>query len=99
MHMVHGALLLDVPVELTQPNGENLSCLASGDEFYNRLHDSNGYTIVQSDTDGFYYYATMDNGQIIPSPYIASRTHNLESLGIDKNIIIPREQYQQKRER
>ena len=50
---------------LTQPDGTVLHCFISGDEFYNRLHDAEGYTIVQA-PDGYFVYATTDaEGNII----------------------------------
>lgn len=38
-------------VRITQPNGEIINCFASGDEFYNWLHDANGFTIVKNPKD------------------------------------------------
>ena len=43
-----------VPAARVQPNGDTLHCYASGDEFYNWLHDAEGYTIVQDPATGFY---------------------------------------------
>ncbi len=43
------------PVELEQPDGTRLNLFASGDEFYNWLHDKDGYTIRQ-DSAGWYVY-------------------------------------------
>ena len=94
-----GALLVDVPVELNQPNGDPLNCYASGDEYYNYLHDSDGYTIIQSNQDGYYYYAKKENNQIIPSIYRADQSHDLEAEGISKKIIISRSKYLDRRER
>ena len=96
---VFSAYLKDVPIDLTQPSGETFSCFVSGDEFYNRFHDQDGYTIVQSQTDGYYYYAQMINSQIMPTQYLADQLYNLESLGFSKGIIIPKEEYLSRRER
>ena len=49
---LHSAYLRDVPVTLIQPDGSNLECFVTGDEFYNSFHDQDGYTIIQSDDDG-----------------------------------------------
>lgn len=46
------AYLVDYPVSVTQPNGVVINCYASGDEFYNWLHDENHYTIMQNQ-DGY----------------------------------------------
>ena len=48
------AYLENVPVTLVQPNGDTLRCFATGDEFYHRLHDAQGFTIVQDHTTGYY---------------------------------------------
>jgi M6 family metalloprotease-like protein len=59
------------PQTIRQPDGTIIECFATGDEFYNWLHDENGYTIIQNHGDGFYYYAVLVNGQLIPSAYLA----------------------------
>ena len=43
---IYAAPFKNVEKVLTQPDGTILYCYASGDEFYSRLHDSKGYTIV-----------------------------------------------------
>ncbi len=48
---------------------KRLECYATGDEYYNWLHDENGFTIIQNHNNGFYYYAILDDDQLIPSPY------------------------------
>jgi len=45
----------DMPITLVQPDGNIINCLISGDEFYQRLHDNQGYTIIQDINDGYYY--------------------------------------------
>ena len=66
------APLKNVNVTLTQPNGEVIHCFASGDEYYNYLHDANGFTIVQ-DESGYYVYATKNaEGKVIPTSYIVN---------------------------
>lgn len=52
-----------LPYTITQPNGEKIECYVSGDEFFNWIHDKDGYTIAQAQ-DGYYYYATNVNGKI-----------------------------------
>ena len=41
--IAHAAPLINVPVTVTQPDGEELHIFASGDEYYNWLHDAQGY--------------------------------------------------------
>jgi M6 family metalloprotease-like protein len=56
-----------VPIVLTQPDKTVINCYASGDEFYHWLHDEDGYTIIQSEGDGYYYYAVKEGENLVPS--------------------------------
>ncbi len=67
------AYLENLPTEVTQPDGTVLNLLASGDEFANRLHDANGYSIVQSQADGYFYYAQKNGDEIVPSAWKAGK--------------------------
>jgi hypothetical protein len=51
--LAEAAFLRNVPVHVNQPDGTVLSCLASGDEFYNWLHDKDGFTIMRNPATGF----------------------------------------------
>lgn len=82
---------------LTQPDGSKLYCFASGDEFYNRLHDSDGFTIVQAE-NGYFVYATADSkGAIMATNHIAGKA-DPKALGLKPNIVISQEEYQRKRD-
>ena len=70
------AYLKDVPQQIKQPDGTFIKAFSSGDEFYNWVHDNEGYTIVRSEIDGFCYYANED---LSPSKYRVGE--------IDPNII------------
>ena len=50
------APIFNASLTLTQPNGIEFECLASGDEFFNYLHNENGELIIQ-DKDGWYSLA------------------------------------------
>jgi len=65
-----GAYLINFPQEITQPNGLVINCFVSGDEYYNWLHDSNNYTIVQDSITGYYCYATFQDGNIVASKFV-----------------------------
>lgn len=54
-----------MPTKITQPNGETVDVFASGDEFYNFLHDANGYTIILNREDGYYYYAEKSGDSLV----------------------------------
>ena len=85
----NAAYLRNFPVQLKQPDGSTLSCLASGDEFYNWLHDQNGYTIIRSSANGFYVYAKKVQGTLVPTTFIAGRTepYVLEAAGIKRHLL------------
>ena len=81
-----------LPMQINQPDGSQLNCFASGDEFFNFLHDKNGYTIIQSQIDGFYYYAKKDGEKIVPSRYQAGKI-NPATVDLEPWTVISKEQY------
>ena len=75
----YGAYLENYPIEIKQPNGEKIKCFITGDEFYNRLHDADGYTIIQNAENGYYYYAKKEGEELVPSDIKAEdNPQNLE---------------------
>jgi M6 family metalloprotease-like protein len=80
--------LRNVPVKVVQPGGDTLRCFASGDEYYNWLHDAAGYTIKRNPLTGFYEYATLKQGKVTCTGAIAGRV-NPASLGIQRIAIAP----------
>ena len=67
LNLIFGIYLDNIPISVTQPDGTNINCLTSGDEFYHYLHDEDNYTIIQSELDRYYYYAVKENNIIVPS--------------------------------
>jgi len=86
----------NVPQTITQPNGKVLNCLGSGDEFYHRLHDANGYTIVLNPQDGYFYYGIRSGETVVPSKYVAG-TVNPASVGLEKEVRISEKLYTERR--
>ena len=82
--------------QVTQPDGTVIECYVSGDEFFNWIHDEDGYSIVKG-SDGYYYYATKKEGIIVPSGYRV-KSVNPGNVGIKKWIKISSDQYQKKKE-
>lgn len=83
------AYLKDVPQQIKQPDGTFIKAFSSGDEFYNWVHDNEGYTIVRSEIDGFCYYANED---LSPSKYrVGEIDPNI--IGLRKWIKLPKEDY------
>jgi M6 family metalloprotease-like protein len=90
------AYLVNVPQTLKQPDGTVLHCFASGDEFYNWLHDSLGYTIVEN-AQGYYVYALpAADGQIAPSNQIVGIA-DPAALGLPVRVSVSNEIIRAKR--
>lgn len=85
---LEAAFLRGVAVHVKQPDGTVLSCLASGDEFYNWLHDKDDYTILRDPATGFLVYADKVDGRLVPTGFVAGRTEaqTLEQAGIRKKL-------------
>ena len=91
------APLKNMEVRLTQPDGQVINCFASGDEFYNYLHDANGFTIVKGN-DGFYCYAIHDSqGQVVASSYRVGSV-DPTSVGLQPNVKISEAEYYRRRQ-
>ena len=91
------APLQNVPVQITQPNGQVIHCFASGDEFYNYLHDANGFTIVQTE-NGYYCYATKNaNGKVFASSYVVGSV-DPASVGLQPYAKISENEYYTRRQ-
>jgi len=88
-----GAYLENIPIRLTQPDGEVLNLFITGDEFYRIVHDSDGYSIVCG-ADGWYYYALYDavNDKLVSSEFRVSAFRNFE-LPMDKMLGISQKKY------
>ena len=71
----------NIPVVLIQPDDSIINCFISGDEYYHWFHDENGYTIIQSNKDGYYYYAIQEFNDIKTSRYRVNSI-NPEFLGL-----------------
>jgi M6 family metalloprotease-like protein len=52
---------------INQRDGSVLNLFASGDEFFNWLHDANGYTIMLDKETGYYVYAALSGEELIPT--------------------------------
>jgi len=81
------AYLKNVPVSLKQPDGAVLHCYATGDEYYNWLHDADNFTIMRNPHTGYYVYAVLINGELKPSVYIAGRDNPVRA-GLTKGVNI-----------
>ena len=97
MQWAMAAPLRNVEVRLTQPNGEVVDCFASGDEFYNYLHDANGFTIVKG-ARGYYCYAMRDaSGRVVASPYVVNSV-DPAAVGLQPRVLISEQEYRDRRQ-
>ena len=86
---LQSAVLVNVPVSVTQPNGEKLALYASGDEFYNWLHDQAGYTIIQDHDTGYYVYAKDDKGRLVSSGVAVTVNEGVNAANV-KALALPK---------
>ncbi len=82
---LYSARLMNMPITLTQPNGFQIKCLVSGDEFYHRIHDDQNFTIILNPQTGFYVYAKEEQGHLLPTGLIAG-IDNPQMSSLDKNL-------------
>ncbi len=79
---IMAAPFTNLPYTILQADGTTIECFVSGDEFFNWIHDKQGYPIIEG-TDGFYYYAIPNNDGFIASKYKANHP-NPSKVGIVK---------------
>ena len=82
------------PYEFTQPDGTKLSLFVSGDEFYHRVHDKEGYTILKDPQTGYAVFAIPEGESIKASEYVVGET-NPASLGLTPGLVLRDPQRQQ----
>ncbi|MBO4307934.1 MAG: M6 family metalloprotease domain-containing protein [Bacteroidales bacterium] len=86
----NAAPIFNAPAIRIQPNGDTLHCLLSGDEYFHRLHDEAGYTIIQNPRTGYWVYAdtvhySADRWDVVATNYVAGSV-NPASVGLHPNI-------------
>lgn len=62
-------MVRNLPFSFTQPDGTELSLYLSGDEYYHRVHDENGYTILKHSRTGYAVYAVPEGNSIMESDH------------------------------
>ena len=93
---VQAAYLRNVPKTVTQPDGTVLQCFASGDEYFNYLHDKDGFTIMRHPQTGWYVYAAKRDGQLVTTDYVAG-VHDPASKGLEPYALISPEEWMARR--
>ena len=95
-YYAYGIYLKDYPTTITQPDGTVIECFTTGDEYYNWLHDKDGYTIVQDEITGYYCYAVLNGEKLIASQYVVGVVLP-QSTGIQPYINISGEKILERR--
>ena len=98
LNPLKAAWLTNVPRAVVQPNGDTLHCFASGDEFYNWLHDADNYTIVQNPETGWFVYADMHKGKLVPTDFVAGKI-NPATKSLRPGLKISRSEYLKRRKK
>lgn len=83
------------PYQVQQPDGTTIHCYVSGDEYFNWLHDANGFTIIQA-ADGYYYYGIRQGDVVVPSAFKVNQV-DPESAGLRKWAKVSRSEYERLR--
>ncbi|MCL2064524.1 MAG: M6 family metalloprotease domain-containing protein [Candidatus Cloacimonetes bacterium] len=95
---LHAVWVNNRAVQLTQPDGTVLDLLITGDEFHRRVHNADGYTIIQDRNTGYWTWAMLENDNLVPSSYPVHR-FSPRDLGIEPGINISNERYRERRAR
>lgn len=90
--LLHAAPLENIPLIITQPDGTEVLCYASGDEYFNWLHDKDGHIIIKDTISQYYCYVLEDtdslvkilNNQVNKLPFRKSAKNHV----IDRNKMI-----------
>ncbi len=72
--------------EFIQPDGTKLNLFVTGDEYYRRMHDANGYTILIHPHTGYAVYALPDGNEIQASDFAVGGS-DPAMLGIEPNLM------------
>ncbi|MCD4818153.1 MAG: M6 family metalloprotease domain-containing protein [Candidatus Cloacimonetes bacterium] len=92
------ALIENIPMTLEQPYGENFACFASGDEFFNYLHDKNGFTVKQNPVDGYYYFMQEENNKLVFTKYKPNIDDPINN-GLTPYALISEKEYKERRQK
>lgn len=72
-NFIYGAPVKNLAISINQPNGQIVKCYVSGDEFFNYIHDEDGYLIVKDQNTGYFTYAIQEKDTFLPTQYIVGK--------------------------
>lgn len=96
--LLNAAPLRNVTTQVTQPDGSAYSCFMTGDEYYHRIHDAKGYTIIQNPKTGWFVYAEKQGLELVPGIHVPGITAP-EAVGLTPNLMIDNSLIQERVER
>ena len=79
------AFLRNVPQTVAQPDGTVLHLLATGDEYYNWLHDADGFVVVRDPETRYFVYAVKIEGRLQPTAFVVGEA-DPTALGLEKGV-------------
>ncbi len=91
----NASVVRNQPYQVQQPDGTTIHCFVSGDEYFNWLHDANGFTIIQA-ADGYYYYGIRQDEVVVPSEFRVNQV-DPEVVGLRKWAKVSRGEYERLR--
>jgi len=84
------------PITITQPDGKEVHCFATGDEFYNWVHDADGFTLIRDPQTGIVVYAKLENDVLVSTGYCVGSI-NPAKIGLQPWLNISPEKRLQRR--
>lgn len=96
--LLYSAPLRNLATQITQPDNSVYDCFATGDEYYHRMHDAKGYTIVQNPQTGWFVYAEKRGLELVPGIHVPGIA-NPEALGLAPNLMISEDKIRERVER
>ena len=84
----YAAYLVNEPFTVTQPDGTELSLFATGDEYYRRVYDQDGYTVVQDPKTGYFVYADLIDDNLVPTSFVVGKVDPL-TTSLTPNLALP----------
>ena len=72
------------PMQVLQPDGSRITVVLHGDEFFNYLTTSDGYTVVKNEA-GYYTYAHLEGNRLVAGKLIAR--DEAQRTAADKSVL------------
>ncbi len=73
LNIIQSAPIKNLKISINQPNGQIVECYVSGDEYFNYIHDAEGYLILKDLKTGYYTYAVQEKDKFLPTQYIVGK--------------------------